>query len=75
MATRRMDIKQELERLSKWLADGPTYMQVRAVIPRTARNEIDRLELLVQASDELVAKWEGQCNRLTDRMIAAGLMT
>lgn len=70
-----MDIKQELERLSKWLADGPAYMQVRAVVPRTARDEIDRLERLVQASDELVAKWEGQCNRLTDRLISAGLMT
>jgi hypothetical protein len=70
-----MDIKEELEKLSKWLADGPAYMQVRAVVPRHARNEIDRLERLVDASYELVAKWEGQCNRLTDRMIAAGLMT
>ena len=70
-----MDIKQELERLSKWLADGPAYMQVRAVVPRTARNEIDRLERELLACDERVAKWEGQCNRLTDRLISAGLMT
>jgi hypothetical protein len=70
-----IDIKQELERLSKWLADGPAYMQVRAIVPRTARDEIDRLERLVASTEEVAARWEGQCQALTDRMIAAGLMS